>query len=50
MTKLKQLKWYLKQLLPFKYRSKFIDQDGQYIEMTFRMWFGRCYNIVNNIH
>ena len=38
------LKWYLKQLLPLTYRSKYAEGDKQ-IFCVWNMWFGRCFNV-----
>ena len=36
--------WYLKQLLPLAYASTY-TADGKRCRSTWRMWFGRCFNI-----
>jgi len=36
--------WYLKQLLPLKYKTEYIEGGQRYFE-EWRMWFGRCFNI-----
>ena len=36
------MKWYLKQLLPLTYVSRFA-QDGKCRLCVWRMWMGRCY-------
>ena len=38
------LKWYLKQLLPLTYRSRYTEGDKQ-IFCVWNMWFGRCFNV-----
>lgn len=36
--------WYLKQLLPLTYRSKY--KEGEKDRFTvWNMWFGKCYNV-----
>lgn len=37
--------WYLKQLLPLTYRSKYQDSEGNKHFTVWRMWFGKCFNI-----
>ena len=36
--------WYLKQLLPLSYKSTYIENNQKHYT-TWRMWFGRCFNI-----
>lgn len=36
------MKWYLKQLLPFMYVSKYREDGRQYVSV-WKMWLGRCY-------
>lgn len=36
------MKWYIKQLLPFTYVSKYRENGKQYVSV-WKMWFGRCY-------
>lgn len=36
--------WYLKQLLPFKYHTRYGEGGKDYVTV-WRMWFGRCFNI-----
>ena len=36
--------WYLKQLLPLTYVSRFM-QDGKRRLCVWRMWLGRCFNV-----
>jgi len=36
--------WYLKQLLPLTYRTKYRDDQGQHFTV-WKMWFGRCFAI-----
>jgi len=40
--------WYIKQILPLKYKSTF-TRDGQRIHSTWRMWFGRCFAVVETV-
>lgn len=35
--------WYLKQLFPFLYYSKYKKENKYYFHI-WRMWFGRCFN------
>ena len=45
--------WYLKQLLPLRYESEFIEhiedsesaEGGQPTLCIWRMWMGRCFNV-----
>ena len=43
------IRWLLKQLLPLRYESTYrtLDDDGHYVRMhsTWRMWFGKSFNI-----
>ncbi len=48
-----KLFWYLKQLIPLTYRSKYRQKDKVYF-VVWKMWLGRCfdrdeYQIVINI-
>ncbi len=36
--------WYLKQLLPFKYETRYGDKEGWH-HVVWQMWLGRCFNI-----
>lgn len=36
--------WYLKQLLPLTYRSRYIE-NGERHFCVWQMWFGYCFNI-----
>ena len=36
--------WYLKQLLPLTYRSRYAE-GGKEIFCVWNMWFGRCFNV-----
>ena len=36
--------WYLKQLLPFTYRSKYGTADGKKHFSVWNMWFGKVFN------
>jgi hypothetical protein len=42
---MKKISWYLKQLLPLKYKSTFRTGLCQRHTMTFNMWFGKVFNI-----
>lgn len=35
--------WYLKQLLPLTYRSRYKEGDKNYFHV-WNMWFGKCFN------
>lgn len=37
--------WYLKQLFPFTYRTKYTDSKGKRHYTVWNMWMGRCFNI-----
>ncbi len=37
--------WYLKQLLPLKYKSRYSTDDGVSHHTVWRMWFGHCFAI-----
>jgi hypothetical protein len=39
-----RLKWYVKQLFPLTYRSRYGTGDGVHF-VVWRMWFGRCFDI-----
>lgn len=39
------MKWYLKQLLPLAYWSKYRDDTGQQYFSIWRMWFGHVYDL-----
>jgi len=39
-----RLAWYFKQLFPLRYVSVY-TQDGNRRLDTWRMWFGRCFDI-----
>jgi len=44
---MRRIKWMLKQLLPLKYESTY--RKGAELlrtHVTWRMWFGKCFNIV----
>lgn len=36
--------WYLKQLLPLRYESVYLE-GGKRMLCIWRMWFGRCFNV-----
>lgn len=40
----KSLLWGIKQLIPLKYHSEYI-LNGKYYVTTYRMWFGKCFDI-----
>lgn len=40
-----RFKWYLKQLLPLTYRSRYRTSDGERRFCVWRMWFGRCFAV-----
>lgn len=37
--------WYLKQLFPFMYRTRYRDEDGRRHFCVWQMWMGRCFRI-----
>lgn len=39
-----KLLWYLKQLLPLRYVTQY-GENGEWYVSTWRMWFGRCFDI-----
>lgn len=39
--------WYLKQLLPLTYWTKYRGQEGEQHFCVWRMWFGRCFNVTD---
>jgi hypothetical protein len=39
--------WYFRQLLPLPYRTVYVDVSGRRHLATWRMWFGRCYDITD---
>lgn len=39
--------WYLKQLLPLRYQTYYLDSDDCPHYTTWRMWLGRCYNVLD---
>lgn len=41
---MKKAIWYLKQLLPLTYRTKY-GKDGVKRFVVWRMWFGRCFAV-----
>lgn len=43
------MRWYLKQLLPLTYRSRYSTRDGAKHFCVWNMWFGRCFNIEDYI-
>lgn len=44
VSNVKQWKWYLRQLLPLVYTTRY-RQDGEEHFAVWRMWFGGCYAI-----
>lgn len=40
-----RIAWYLKQLLPLVYRTRYRDSSGQRHFCVWRMWFGRCFAV-----
>lgn len=45
---IERIKWYLRQLLPLTYVSKYAEREGEVWipRLTiWRMWFGRCYAV-----
>ena len=43
-VKMDKLLWYVKQLLPLKYRTIY-GEGGKWYICEWRMWFGRCFSI-----
>jgi hypothetical protein len=39
------MRWYLKQLLPLSYHSTYGEGGQRRHSVTWRMWFGRCFDI-----
>lgn len=37
--------WYFKQLLPLRYESVYIDENGQRMLCIWRMWLGFCFRV-----
>lgn len=46
--RMQKLIWTLKQLLPLHYDSRYTEA-GQRHHVTWRMWFGRCFDIRDEI-
>jgi len=44
---MERVKWYFKQLLPLRYESTYTE-GGQRKRSTWRMWMGRCFDIVTH--
>lgn len=42
---LNKILWYLKQLIPLKYKSFYVDNDNTFVLCTWIMWFGNCYKV-----
>lgn len=40
--------WYLKQLLPLKYESTYLENNQRH-HTIWRMWFGWCFHIQDTI-
>jgi hypothetical protein len=38
------VKWYIKQLLPLTYRTKY-KKAGRMVFCVWNMWLGKCYNV-----
>lgn len=41
--------WYLKQLFPLTYRTKYNDSGGNAHFCVWNMWLGKCYNVEDYI-
>ncbi len=39
-----RIKWYVKQILPLTYRTKWRDENGILHFCVWNMWFGHIYN------
>lgn len=37
--------WCIKQLLPLKYKTYYIQDSAVHYYTEWRMWFGKCFNI-----
>lgn len=46
---LSKVVWYLRQLLPLTYWSKYRDAHDQRHFCIWRMWFGRCFDVTDVI-
>ena len=44
-----KLKWYLCQILPLSYRSKYHTDDGKKHFCVWNMWMGRCFDVEDYI-
>jgi hypothetical protein len=42
---MKKISWYLKQLLPLRYKTKYRKGLSKRHIMTFNMWFGKVFNL-----
>jgi len=42
---MQRISWYLKQLLPLVYVSKFTDEANIKRLCIWRMWLGRCFDV-----
>jgi hypothetical protein len=43
------MSWYLRQLLPLTYRTRYYAEDGKKHFCVWNMFLGRCYNIEDYI-
>lgn len=41
---MKKILWYIKQLLPLKYKSIYKENGKTYLSL-WNMWYGKCFNI-----
>jgi hypothetical protein len=41
--------WALRQLLPLHYRTRYTDSDGRRHFVVWRMWFGRSFDIDDEV-
>ena len=41
--------WLLKQVLPFKYETVYTNSDNQKIFCSWRMWFGKSFEVKHYI-
>ena len=44
---MRRVMWSLKQLLPLAYWTKYRTESGERRFAIWRMWFGRCFDVVD---
>lgn len=42
---LEKMKWYIRQLLPLHYRTRYRDAEGNLHFCVWQMWFGHCFAV-----